>query len=289
MNSKISCSDLEQTKCPMCSSNDNIALHNFDPVNVVKCKMCGLIYLNPRLNEEYIYKHYAEDEFYNNYTTGIGYEIQEHALRGTFEKFFKILDKRIHTGGRLLEIGCGFGYLLDISKKYFSYCVGTDFSESAVDIAKNYCDEVYCGGLDAIPENTGKFDFIIAFSVLEHVYNPNEFIKEISSNLKTGGTLIISTPDVGSYWSKILRKKWPFYIPTEHVCLYKKDTLEYLFKQNNFTVINSFSFSHGWPLVAFLSKVGLRKIAKHIANKPIAKKTIYIPNTIICTYGIKNN
>jgi len=39
----------------------------------------------------------------------------------------KELHKRNVTGGKLLEIGCGFGFLLDEAKNYFDYRIGTDF------------------------------------------------------------------------------------------------------------------------------------------------------------------
>ncbi len=288
MDYRINKSKLEETSCPICKNNSNTLQYVFEPFRLVKCNNCNLLYLNPRLNEEYIYEHYSEDEFYNNYSAGTGYEIQENSLRGTFKKFLKVLEKKGLIGGKLLEVGCGFGYLLDLSKKFYLDCVGTDFSESAVNKAREFCNNVYCGGIDSIPDDLGTFDYIIAFSVIEHVYNPNEFIEQVSKKLNKGGTLIIATPDVGSYWSKLLKKKWPFHIPTEHVCLYEKNTLECLLKNNNFSKINSFSFTHGWPVVTFISKIGFEKLAYYISKTYIGKKAIYVPNTIICTYGIKN-
>lgn len=279
--------NIEQTDCPICNTLNDKLLYFFDPFKLVKCTKCGLVYLSSRLNENFIFDHYSEEDFYNNYTAGTGYEMQEYALRGTFMKFLKVLHKKGITNGRLLEVGCGFGYLLDLAKNYFSYCAGTDFSKSAVEKAQNFCDNVYCGGLESIPDTEEKFDCIIAFSVIEHVYKPNEFIEGISTKLKSGGLFIIATPDVGSYWSKLLKKKWPFYINTEHVCLYDKHTLNYLLKSNHYKNINSFSFAHAWPIAAFCSKIGLKRLGLYLSKYTLGKIPVFVPNTIICSYGFK--
>jgi len=45
------------------------------------------------------------------------------------------------------------------------------------------------------------------------------------------GSLVVSTPFIGGMWYKILGKKWPFFIPPEHVCLYNHNSISQLLKQ----------------------------------------------------------
>jgi len=241
----------ENTPCPLCGSESSSLLYEINSYKYNKCNNCELVYLNPRLKEESLLEYYAQDSFYAEYSSG----------------YMKELHKRNVTGGKLLEIGCGFGFLLDEAKNYFDYRIGTDFSSEAVSHAKKYADNVYCGGLEAIPSDTStKFDCVITFSVLEHVYNPNTFIQEIQNYMAPNGSLVVSTPFIGGMWYKILGKKWPFFIPPEHVCLYNHNSISQLLKQN------------AWPVAGFLSKT----LKLKIGDVPL-----FVPFTIINIIGSK--
>lgn len=62
-----------------------------------------------------------------------------------------------------------------------------------------------------MPDNSvNKFDCVITFSVLEHVYNPNAFIKEIENYMTPKGRLVVSTPFIGGMWYKVLGKNGRF-------------------------------------------------------------------------------
>ena len=57
--------DLEVTSCPLCSSAINSMLHVFDPLKVVQCKDCGLIFLSPRLKENVAKRIYEDASYYS--------------------------------------------------------------------------------------------------------------------------------------------------------------------------------------------------------------------------------
>src|SRR5436190_1705782 len=79
--------------------------------------------------------------------------------------------KRQLTGGDLLEIGCGYGYLLEEARGFFRTRTGLEMSHDAAAIASRRADRVYEGGLEQLPAGE-KFDCIIATHVIEHVYDP---------------------------------------------------------------------------------------------------------------------
>ncbi len=271
----------EKSKCSLCGSDKYELLVVSEKTNYVKCKACGLVYLTPRLKEDSIKVYYSQTGFYSEYSDGTGYQIQERALRNTFKAFLKHLRNQKLTAGKLLEIGCGYGYLLDEARDYFEFRVGTDYSLEAVEHARKYADHVYCGGLDALPKDMNTFDVIIAFAVLEHVYNPHEFLDEIKSKMAPNARLIIATPDIGNFWYKSLKSKWPFFIPPEHVCLYDNSTLRKLYLKSGFKDIRVFSLEHSWPVTVILSKIGLKITNKScISNLPIS-----VPKVIVCACG----
>ena len=60
-------------------------------------------------------------------------------------------------------------------------------------------------------------DLVIALSVWEHVRDPAQFVRDACALVNPGGTLYIVCPDFGSVASRMLGRKWPFWIPGEHL------------------------------------------------------------------------
>ncbi len=60
-------------------------------------------------------------------------------------------------------------------------------------------------------------DLVLALSVWEHVRDPEDFAREVSSLVKPGGTLYLVCPDFGSASARVLGRRWPYWIPGEHL------------------------------------------------------------------------
>ena len=86
-----------------------------------------------------------------------------------------------------------FRFSVDEAKEYFDYRIGTDFQVKRL-IMPKVCRPCLLWRLESIPsDETNKFDCVITFSVLEHVYNPNTFIEEINNFMAPKGRLVVST------------------------------------------------------------------------------------------------
>ncbi|HZA38650.1 MAG TPA: methyltransferase domain-containing protein [Candidatus Baltobacteraceae bacterium] len=104
----------------------------------------------------------------------------------TFKRLLWNLRKRGLTGGDLLEIGCGYGYLLDEGRLMFQRRVGTEFSSEGAAIARATGAEVFVGGIEQVPPGM-EFDCITATQVIEHVYEPLSFVQRLANRTKPGG------------------------------------------------------------------------------------------------------
>jgi SAM-dependent methyltransferase len=101
--------------------------------------------------------------------------------------------------GRLLEIGCGFGYLLgSFDRRFERY--GTDISAHAVAFARDKLPDahvVVADIQDGIPF-AGAFDAIIAINVIEHLSAPEAALDAIAAHLRPGGIFVAHLPTISS-------------------------------------------------------------------------------------------
>jgi len=275
--------DVQTTRCPLCESSNELVLYSFGPCNIVTCKQCSLVYLNPRLKESIMRSMYQSNAyFFQKGSAGYhDYALQEKSLRLTFQRFLSELHKRGMTSGRLLEIGTGYGYFLDEAKKYFSHISGIELSETAAIYAKKLSGgDIHNGTVSAMPAEWTDLDIIVLINVIEHVYEPVEFLLYIKQKLRNGGRIVIGTPDIGSFWFRILRKRWPSFKIPEHVTFYSKKTLTVLMQKPGFTQIQEIPFLHAFPLGLIMRKLGVN-ISHNFGTIPV-----WIPHTIVALSAI---
>lgn len=266
---------LEETPCPLCKSDQFQPAYDFSPYQLVRCRQCGLYYLSPRLTESAMLDHYRQDSYYEQGEAGYdSYLEQETTLRQTFARLFINLKRDNMVGGDLLEVGCGYGFLLDEAKSYFDKRVGTDFSSEAVEYASQYADAVYLGGLDELPQDK-QFDCIITTNVIEHVYDPIPFVQNLTSYLKPGGLLVTATPNMDSFIRHILRDGWPSFKSPEHVTYFDRRTLSDLMRRAGLTDIRPLAFPHAFPLSLIGRKLGLS------LSPEIGQRGIFVPTTMV--------
>lgn len=98
-------------------------------------------------------------------------------------------------GGSLLEYGCGRGWFLEQSARFFDSAVGLDFNTAAVADCRARGLDVRAIELESIDQ---RFDTIVSFQVVEHVANPGETLRRLVQMLQPDGTLIIAVPNEDS-------------------------------------------------------------------------------------------
>ncbi|MCZ9955677.1 class I SAM-dependent methyltransferase [Brachyspira hyodysenteriae] len=103
---------------------------------------------------------------------------------------------------KLLDIGCGTGYLINMLKKYKATAefYGLDLSEEMINISKskNIKDaEFILGSANKLPFNDNTFDIVTCIQSFHHYPYPDEAMKEVYRVLKKGGIYILSDTGVG--------------------------------------------------------------------------------------------
>lgn len=154
------------------------------------------------------------------------------------------------TGGKgdLLDIGAGRGELLRAASEAGWSAVGIEPSASFAEYAAKYSGAtVRSETLEQCNFPDASFDVVILSAVLEHLYNPDEVIREIARILRPGGALYLDVPNerglyflVGNVYQRLRGRDWtvnlaPTFEPF-HVFGFNANALRKLVTKHGFTV-----------------------------------------------------
>lgn len=128
---------------------------------------------------------------------------------------------------RMLEVGCGLGYLTYALKMQGYEIIGTDISEKAVNKANLNFGQFY-KTIDSIKKD--KFDLVICLEVIEHAEEPYLFLSDLRNFLNDDGIIIMTTPRKYDFTFKIL---WQTELPPVHLFWFTSLSLELLASRLN--------------------------------------------------------
>lgn len=271
---------LETCACPLCGADRaQPTPYQHPPYRVQKCQNCGLWYLSPRLTAAATAALYENDAYFSGGAAGYkDYRAQERSLRKTFRLLLGQMHELALTGGSLLEIGAGLGYLLDEARPYFGPRMGIELSPLAAKEAAERSDATILPSLDRL-DPAMAFDCIVAAHVIEHIHEPVPFVGRLLHHLHPDGVLVLAAPDMGSLFRKIMGRRWPSFKYPEHVSFFDAHTLPRLLRAAGFVDPIRLPYPHAFPLSLVLTKLGL--------PSPRFTHTldITLPATTICFAG----
>lgn len=197
--------------CPLCRKENNFhVIHQVDRyginISVVKCS-CGLVFENPIPTEKFISLFYRTPLF-----RALDWGVLQTSEKVTKEfgaearaiKHVNLLEQVIKSnGGSIIDIGASEGTFLKIfAEKH------PNFERYAIEPGGNFAHFIDHGvvsvwkDLSLVPDSK-KFETITLWHVLEHVREPEVFLKSIKKIMAEDGQLIIEVPDVERYGSDI--------------------------------------------------------------------------------------
>lgn len=117
------------------------------------------------------------------------------------------------TGGRVLDVGCGSGLLLQALQRTAGYTAGVELSATAAAAAARVADEVVNAPVTApLPFAPASFDVVVCADILEHLADPAATLSSIVPLCRPGGAVVVSVPNV-AYWQarlRLLRGVWRY-------------------------------------------------------------------------------
>jgi len=166
----------------------HVGVRDNPKINVLKCKECGLVYLSS-------FEH-IDDEFYEDgQMLGENFDIYSY-LEATKSDDVRRAEylKSTLKGKRILDVGCGGGGFLNLTKDDAKVAHGVELNKTLCEHINNRGHvNVKCfQSIDNIDE---KYDIITLFHVIEHFPDPISILRKLSSHLVDGGCILLETPN----------------------------------------------------------------------------------------------
>jgi hypothetical protein len=204
----------------------------------VRCSGCDHISVNDVVRPETLAEHYGTTFFEGGDYSD--YRGDKAILQRNFRRFARKL-ARFAPGGRLFEIGCAYGFFLDVARDRWDVS-GIDIAEDAIAYARNQLDlRVTCGDFLREPMLPECADAVVMWDTIEHLERPADYVAKASAMLPAGGALALTTGDVGSLLARARGKRWRLYHPPSHLHYFSRDTMDRLLRRNGLELV---SFEH---------------------------------------------
>jgi|WetSurMetagenome_2_1015567.scaffolds.fasta_scaffold01836_8 SAM-dependent methyltransferase len=254
---------------------------------IVRCSRCGLVFSSPILSPRKMSLLYRESAC--NYKDQIPYLIK------TYYKIVEQIKNNLPENPKVMEVGCGNGFFLkalsdlNFTKNVFGIEPSSKMvMEADSDLQKNIKINIFKLGL--FPKNS--FDLILCFHTLDHMFDPNEFIRGAHMMLKKNGYAIAVVHDTEGLSVKLFGEKSAIF-DVEHIYLFNKDTLRNIFEHNHFEVIKVFDLTNNYPLNYWMRMSGLPNFVKKSVSSAfnlfgVGEKAVSIPAGNIAIIAKKN-
>ena len=251
----------EEVTCNLCRVNDEDFLFR-TPERIVRCRRCGLIYCNPRLDAASLQHIYSKDYFVlDEDKSGIDYKAyanyvnEEPVITRSMNRRMKKVERFAGSKGRVLDIGCATGFSLLAARARGWKAEGIECSEFCVQYARSRGLDVHQGSLRDYPGREEGMDAITMWDYLEHSPDPLGDLLICRSLLRRGGVILLSIPNVDSWSYRLLGKKWIGFKNIEHLYFFSRNTMEKLARQAGLVMEHSFYHGKYVSLSFFLSRI----------------------------------
>jgi SAM-dependent methyltransferase len=229
--------------CQLCSSEAELKFKGFPgyqqpgTFDIYHCSCCNLAFSQPVVPSgtiyEQIYKYGDRVPGYDRYwkylrTVGHLRNPLKY-LANTEEAYWGIREAltscvRDKEKERLLEVGSGLGYLTFSLKRTGYNIVGLDISQTAIAMAKESFGPLYtcCDLFEYANSHTGEYDVVVLTEVFEHVPDPFRFLESLILLVRTGGKIILTTPNKSLYPRDVI---WATDLPPIHLWWFSEESI----------------------------------------------------------------
>lgn len=240
---------------------------------ILKCKECNLVQLDhmPEIFEDQNF--YDTDQQVKNCISDLTLEQMKVNAKEDNLRRYEMIKRYSSEESKLLEIGCGYGFFLELLQDNGFFAKGIEIGEERRRIANKRCNNrVQSINLlaDTMLESSEKFDIVCLFQVLEHISNPVLFLSNINQLfLKDSSAVIIEIPNLDDQMLNQSKGYFDFYWQRAHLIYYNKQTVKMVLEKAGYYIEDIYG----------IQRYGLENSFNWIINQaPQIDKPVYRSN-----------
>jgi SAM-dependent methyltransferase len=246
-----------------------------------RCPSCEFVQVRERPTPEQLRAIYGEAFFARS-----KYE-DEFALRRENQRRMELLAQAAAPGARVLDAGCATGDFIGLAGERYDMW-GLDVSAYATAEAREkhprFASQIFTGFVEDQRFEPRFFDAIVMWDVIEHIWDPRPVLERLVDHLRPGGSLLLSTPDIGALTARLMGSRWAFMTPPEHLGFFNRLSLDFLLERT-LGLRTTASFAKGkWANVGFIA-YKLRKVfpavpatlVAKVQQSPLGRASMYVP------------
>jgi 2-polyprenyl-3-methyl-5-hydroxy-6-metoxy-1,4-benzoquinol methylase len=264
-------------ECPACGSLKNAPLYHKRDLTYVSCSECRTGYINPRPTEQQLSEFYKHSKTYEYWSKYIFPASENMRLQQMFiprvDKTLELCKKYRVATNALLEIGCAFGtFCVEAAKRdVFKSIVGIEPTPSLAAISRERGVSVIEKTVEETKfSDVQKFDVIVTFEVLEHLFAPLAFLKACRKALRPGGLVIFTCPN-GEGFDIATLGTISDTVDHEHLNYFNPDSIQKLMKRAGFRVLE---ISTPGKLDADLVRTKVLEGKYKLTNQPFLQRVL---------------
>jgi len=237
-----------------------------DEYTYYECKDCTTLFIHPmpvdKLDLIYPSNYYSFKDIKKN----LAVQVKEYLDKREFKK---VLSKIKGDKISVLDVGGGSGWLLNIIKQIDSRVEFTqvvDIDSNAKRIAEENGHQYYHGTIETFETNK-QFDLILMLNLIEHISDPQTSLIKMEEMLKSGGQILIKTPNIDSLDAKAYKDDyWGGLHCPRHWILFSEKSFKLMVEKTNLS-LDSVEYTQGasfwaWGLLIKWQKKGWTKITR---------------------------
>lgn len=185
---------VEPAPCTICGAAGARPLYRLPAGTLVRCAGCGTVRRANLVDGEAAERLYDDDDYleapyFDVLKVGASHDQQPYLV------YARVLERlaAMHTGGRLLDVGCSYGAFLEMAAEEGWEPLGIELSSKGCEYARRRGLDVFHGTLEAARFPTGSVQAVTLWDVVEHLARPLETLRKAHRVLAPGGTLMLFT------------------------------------------------------------------------------------------------
>jgi 2-polyprenyl-3-methyl-5-hydroxy-6-metoxy-1,4-benzoquinol methylase len=220
---------MTMTGCAVCGSAD--ASRPLLAGSLAECSRCGFVWTAAEPAQ-------LEDLYGAGYFCGDAYEdyLQPSARRFEAARRLSWL-LRTRRISSLVEAGCAGGFFVEAAIRAGIAAAGVELSPELAAYAREQLRLPVCQGRFEATTLEAPVQAVCAFHVLEHVEDPNAFVRTAWKLLEPGGLLAVEVPNIASPAARRLGPDWPGLQPRYHRWHFGPTSLRRLVERHGFEVV----------------------------------------------------